>query len=155
MSARRRRELAAQQQIVETARSVAFLVATAETACDLLPKPKKRGPPPDKFTSELLRELVMCYREMFGFWPVVKRTEGENRGGPAMKWLQHVLVLARERFSLDGYKTRIPGNSSADSASPDELLAMIEKLLHNSAETLGSNFAKAITSLKPRNPPFR
>jgi hypothetical protein len=143
ISAQRRRELAAKQHIVESARSVAFLVATAEAACNVLPEPKKRGPPPDAFAPVLLSELVQCYREMFERWPVVQRIAGEIRGGAALNWLHQVLLLAHDRFQSPGYQF-IPAAGS----EPDELSAAIKRLLDNEPETRGSNFEKAIARVK-------
>jgi hypothetical protein len=72
-----------------------------------------------------------------------------------LKWLQCVLVLARDRFPAAGYETTRPGEPSADAAMPQELLAGIEKLLGNSLETLGSSLEKAIARVKPRKPASR
>lgn len=150
ISAKRRRELAWQRQIVESARAVAFLVATAEAACKALPKPKKHGPPPDAFAPVLLDELVKCYRQMFECWPVVQRAEGEIRGGAALHWLHRVLLLAHDRFQSSGYDC-----ISSAGSEPDDLFTGIKRLLDNEPETRGSNFEKAIARVKRGDRSFR
>jgi hypothetical protein len=148
-----RRRMAAQRQIVESARIVAFAIVATEAARIALPKPTRRGPSKKVFAPVLLSELVKIYHEMFGCWPTVKRIEGDNRGGPALKWLRDVLTLARDRFPSAEYETIVLGNSLTGSA-PGELLAGIETLVDNSIETLGSKFEKAIACMKTRYPTF-
>ena len=75
---------------------------------------------------------------MFGEWPVVKRLEGDMRGGPGIAWLQQVLVFARERIPA-------PGRAFL---RRKQLIAYVEDMLNCSPETIGSNFEEAIARMK-------
>ena len=96
------------------------------------------------------------FREMFGSSSLkVTRVDGEIQADPATKWLRDILRLAHDRLPSTGYETIDSGNSSANSAPVDELLAQIEKLAGNSLETLGRKFAKAMVRVRPpREPRF-
>jgi hypothetical protein len=150
-----RRKLVARRQIVESLRTVAFVVVAAEAARCALPNPTRHGPRRAAFAPVLLDKLVNCYWTMFGCMPTVSRTDGEDRGGPSLKWLRAVLRIAADRLPPAGYEAIARGNLSARPVPPDQLLNRIGKLIGNSIETLGSDFEKAIARVKRGHPTFR
>jgi hypothetical protein len=86
---------------------------------------------------------------MFGRWPTVQRIEGEYRGGPALRWLQTVLGLARDCITSAEYQLIVHDNPISDGVPQQQLMDKLERMLSNSIETLGSQFEKAIAHLRP------
>jgi hypothetical protein len=146
-----RRRLAANKQIVESARAVAYVIVLAEDACSALSKPgrRPRGPAKAQFKPVLFSELVRCYHDMFNCWPTIERYKNGERPATsaAMKWLREVLRLASERLSESGYEAKASGNPLGNDLSLGEFL---RGPIENGFETLASDFEREMTRRRPK-----
>jgi hypothetical protein len=97
-------------------RVLGLLVALARSA-KAIPRrgPQHGGRRPDEAKSELFRELVGIYSDIFGDYPVTRDKLGRRiSSAPAFRWMRGLLRMAAERLSEEARKQREDARSTLD-----------------------------------------